>query len=78
MRTDPPARRLLVASFRAPGGRFFRPGSVASCAGAVIPGQHASPATIEDLAVQAGFQELDRGGLLMLGCVQPARPLHAG
>ena len=67
MRTDPPARPLPVANFRAPGGRFFRPGAVASCAGAVIPGQHASPATIDDLAVQAGFQVLDRGGLLMLG-----------
>ena len=69
MRIDPPGRRLLVASFRAPGGRFFRPGSVASCAGAVIPGPHASPATIENLAVQAGFQVLDRGDLLMLRTV---------
>ena len=60
MRIDPPARRLLGRRLCAPGGRFFRPGSAASCAGAVIR-QHASPATIEDLAVQAGFQVLDRG-----------------
>jgi len=41
------------------------------------PRQHAGPATTEDLAVEAGFQVLDRGGLLMLGYVQAARPLDA-
>jgi hypothetical protein len=73
--------RLLVADFRPSGGRFSLHAALHSALRGAPHGrgharQHAT-ATIEDLAAEAGFQVLGRGGLPMLSYVQAARPLDA-
>jgi ubiquinone/menaquinone biosynthesis C-methylase UbiE len=73
-----PGGRLLIADFRPPGGRFSLHGALrGALRGRGHPTQQAGPATIEDLAAEAGFQVHDCGGLPLLGYVQAARPLDA-
>jgi ubiquinone/menaquinone biosynthesis C-methylase UbiE len=77
-----PGGRLLVADFRPVGGRCSLRGALHSALRGALHGrghhrQQAGPATMEDLAVEAGFQVLDCGDLAMLGYVQATRPLDA-